>query len=179
MVEQSDGYGQTTVFALNTRIGRLRLLTRMGFAFILLYLAAVIVSLTIAFIASVSIYTYVLLAVYSLTLVVFIIFNIMFFVQRLHDLNLSGWLSVLLLIPVVNLLLILFLVFAPGTQGSNNHGVPPPPNTLTIKILGVFFLIAGLVVILLFAFIVVPSYQKRAEMIQGPTSIQPQPNNNN
>ena len=45
-------------------------------------------------------------------------------IQRLHDLNLSGYRSVLLLIPVINLMLLLYLLFAEGSQKSNRFGHP-------------------------------------------------------
>lgn len=50
-------------------------------------------------------------------------------VRRLHDMNLSGWLSLLGLIPLVNLVLWLGLLAAPGTAGVNRHGPAPGQNT--------------------------------------------------
>jgi len=45
-------------------------------------------------------------------------------VRRLHDVNLSGWLTLLVFVPFVNLLLFLYLLFAPGTEGPNKYGNP-------------------------------------------------------
>ncbi len=45
--------------------------------------------------------------------------------KRLHDLNQSGWLVILWLVPVVNVGLGLWLLFAPGADGPNRFGPQP------------------------------------------------------
>jgi len=60
--------------------------------------------------------------------IVLIVYNIGFAVRRINDTNQNGWLVVLLIIPLVNFFMTLYLVFAPGTPGPNNYGAPPPPN---------------------------------------------------
>jgi uncharacterized membrane protein YhaH (DUF805 family) len=57
------------------------------------------------------------------------------FIRRLHDMNLSGWLWLLLFIPLVDVLLLLGIVFKPGTRGPNNYGMPMRELGL-LKILG-------------------------------------------
>lgn len=47
---------------------------------------------------------------------------ITFMIRRLHDVNQTGWFALLIFIPLVNLILALYLLFAPGTQGENNYG---------------------------------------------------------
>mgnify|MGYP003600980228 FL=1 len=51
-------------------------------------------------------------------------FSFIFAIRRLHDRNHSGWLSLLLLVPIANILMALYLVFAPGDAQSNNYGAP-------------------------------------------------------
>ena len=46
-------------------------------------------------------------------------------VKRLHDLDKSGWYYLLVLVPLVNLILGLCLLFVPGTRGSNEYGPDP------------------------------------------------------
>ena len=46
-------------------------------------------------------------------------------VKRLHDVDKSGWLVVLLLIPIVNFILGLYMLFADGTVGPNRYGNDP------------------------------------------------------
>lgn len=43
-------------------------------------------------------------------------------VRRLHDFNKSGWLALLFIIPLVNLVLGLFLIFKKGDSGKNKYG---------------------------------------------------------
>ena len=35
-------------------------------------------------------------------------------IRRLHDLNLSGWIVLVMLVPIVNILALVYLLFAPG-----------------------------------------------------------------
>lgn len=48
--------------------------------------------------------------------------------KRFHDQNLSGWWSLLGLIPLVGLIVYLVLLFRPGTVGPNNYGEPAAPG---------------------------------------------------
>lgn len=45
-------------------------------------------------------------------------------VKRFHDLNMSGWLSVLILVPFVGFIFGIFLTFIAGTDGVNSYGDP-------------------------------------------------------
>lgn len=56
--------------------------------------------------------------------IAFIYFSIVFMVRRLHDRNHSGWLILLMLVPIINLFFALYLLFAKGTLGANNFGEP-------------------------------------------------------
>lgn len=46
-------------------------------------------------------------------------------VKRLHDVDKSGWLYLLFLVPVVNFFFGLYLLFADGTVGPNQYGLDP------------------------------------------------------
>lgn len=47
------------------------------------------------------------------------------YAKRWQDLNKSGWMSLTLFIPFVNLLIFLYLGLAPGTSGYNIYGADP------------------------------------------------------
>ena len=46
-------------------------------------------------------------------------------IRRCHDMGKSGWLSLLLLVPLVNLVFVLVLLFTPGQAFPNEYGLPP------------------------------------------------------
>jgi len=79
--------------------------------------------------------------------------------RRLHDLGKTGWLSVLILIPLVGFFFWLWMVFGPGDAQSNEYGPPPAPNTTGVIILGwalpVLIVLGGIL-----AAISIPAYQQ-------------------
>ncbi len=82
-------------------------------------------------------------------------------IQRCHDFNVTGWLSLIILIPLVSLV----FYFWPGTKDENDYGHLPPPNSLAIKI-GAFLLL-GLFVLSILAAIALPAYQDYALRAAG------------
>ncbi len=66
--------------------------------------------------------------------------------RRLNDLNWNSWFSFLYFIPVINVLLLFYLLFGPGTDGVNRFGPPPDSNSIGIKIAA--FVIIGIILIL-------------------------------
>lgn len=46
-------------------------------------------------------------------------------VKRLHDLDKSGWLILIFLIPIVGAIFGLYMLFADGTVGPNQYGLDP------------------------------------------------------
>ncbi|TCM70978.1 uncharacterized membrane protein YhaH (DUF805 family) [Acinetobacter calcoaceticus] len=57
----------------------------------------------------------------------FICIYIMIAIKRLHDVNQSGWLALLILVPLLNLIFSLYLIFMPGTAGENKYGPSRSP----------------------------------------------------
>ncbi len=65
--------------------------------------------------------------------VIGITFNLLtlhIFARRLHDVGLTGWLILLVFVPMigmyVSLLMTVGLLFWPGNKGVNSYGIPPP-----------------------------------------------------
>jgi uncharacterized membrane protein YhaH (DUF805 family) len=58
----------------------------------------------------------------------FIINYFAFLVRRLHDLNKTGWFCLLNFVPFVSILLHIYLLFFPGTAGTNKYGDQPLPR---------------------------------------------------
>ena len=46
-------------------------------------------------------------------------------IRRLHDLDKSGWYALVLFVPVVQVVLVIWLLYKSGTQNQNKFGVPP------------------------------------------------------
>ena len=92
----------------------------------------------------------------GLAYLVMLYFSFVFTIRRLHDRNHTGWLSLLVLIPLVNLIFILYLIFAKGDDRPNQYG--PRRSTRTWeKVLGwLYFLIFPLAIL---AAIALPAYQ--------------------
>ncbi|MCG6896101.1 MAG: DUF805 domain-containing protein [Thiocapsa sp.] len=61
--------------------------------------------------------------------------TILFFIRRLHDIELSGWWALLMLVPLVNVVFGLYGILKPGTDGPNRFG-PPRPTAGWEKLLG-------------------------------------------
>jgi hypothetical protein len=80
--------------------------------------------------------------------------NVLLTIQRSHDFNVSGWLSLILLIPLVPLI---FWII-PGTEGTNRFGPQPPPNKGAGVIVIVLLLLFAILGIL--AAIAIPAYQE-------------------
>jgi len=85
-------------------------------------------------------------------------------IQRCHDFDTSGWLSLLL---IVNLFIpLIFLIFwiVPGTQGPNKYGVTSAPHTTVHILLALIIPIVAIIGIL--AAIAIPAYNAYIEQAQ-------------
>ncbi|MCY1393170.1 hypothetical protein D9M71_80580 [compost metagenome] len=131
-VEQPPGhyqYADLKVFSIDGRIGRLRYL-----AWTLALLAVVVAAmgiLALTFDQSPLLSG----ALMLLAGICFVTISIQFSVQRLHDLGWSGWLWLLNLVPLVSSVFAIALLVLPGNTGPNHYGLPPPPNSIAVKLL--------------------------------------------
>lgn len=82
-------------------------------------------------------------------------------VKRAHDFNTGGWLALLLLVPVVNLL---FWII-PGTRGDNAHGPAPRAASSGTKLIA-----AALPVLLVIAFLATGGPQTIRESESTPST---------
>lgn len=80
--------------------------------------------------------------------------SIIFMIRRLHDSGRSGWWSALVILPGINLLLLLYVYFMPGTPGVNQFG-PPRQTRGWEKVLG--WLFVAMMVLGIAAAVIVPS----------------------
>lgn len=68
-----------------------------------------------------------------------VIQNLRLQVARLHDLNLSGWFSLLIFIPFITVIYCIYIYVIPGTMGVNNFGIQPKKRSKIETILSFVF----------------------------------------
>jgi len=151
-------YGEVKIFGVSGRIGRVRYLAySIGVSMVVMLIAGVFSGLsallgdTGALIGGL---------VLGIAYIFMIVYAFMIAIQRSHDFNSSGWMSLLVLIPLVSLI----FLFIPGTQGENNYGPPPPPNSVGNIILALLLPIIAIIGIL--AAIAIPAYQGYVQKAQ-------------
>ena len=152
-VATADEFGDVKIFSFAGRIGRLRYLAfNMIMVFALYFAIVIIAAITLPHAAGDM--TVITLPIGLVSLASLPI-GLMFIIQRLHDMNAGGWWSLLMFVPVVNALMGLVLLFAPGTGGSNRFGQQPKPNGAGVYLTG---LALPVVVVGVLAAVAVPAY---------------------
>lgn len=152
LTDDDQAYGEIKFFSPSSRINRLRYWAH-GMLFAFIFYAVIAVGLVFMQVVSQVLGWVVIAAGY----IALIAFSFIVMIQRLHDLNKSGWMSLLALVPLANIYLIVLLIFFKGTPGRNDYGLQTPPNktwhwivALTLPI--IFFI--GMM-----AAIAIPAYQ--------------------
>jgi uncharacterized membrane protein YhaH (DUF805 family) len=120
---EDDDLYQPELFSFKGRIGRCRYLAySIGLSMILMLVAGMLMALT----GAKAINNSPLLALWYVPVLV-ITFTMA--VRRLNDMNHPGWWSLLMLIPIINMFVGLWLAFGRGDDRANNYGPAPAPNT--------------------------------------------------
>lgn len=136
------------LFSVSGRIGRARYMAyALGLYFLVGFLGGILAG-------ALGDAGMVVLVIASIGLVVL---GFMLTIQRCHDFNVSGWLSLLMLVPLANLV----FLFIPGSDGPNRYGPPTPPNTVGVLIAA--WLIPVVFIVGILAAIAIPAYQDAAK----------------
>ncbi|MCB1836494.1 MAG: DUF805 domain-containing protein [Alcanivoracaceae bacterium] len=94
-------------------------------------------------------------------------------VRRLNDLGKTGWLALLLLIPLANLVLWIYVVFFPGQKGVNQYGPAPAANTAGVIALAVVGVVAAVIgVVGGISLVSSPAYQSYLEQVEKAQKMQ-------
>jgi len=144
-------YQPVRILSVSGRIGRLRFI---AYSFGLSLLVASVGGILTAMLSSFQAATTLVMIV---TWVLILAISIALTIQRSHDFNASGWLAILGVIPLVNLI----FWFIPGTDGPNRFGGRPPPNSWLTVI--VVCIVPAIFVIGIIAAIALPAYQEYAK----------------
>ena len=145
---------QPKVFSFNGRIGRMRYLAYSIGVNFLLMLVMVPLAGASAFMGGDPTTSMIGMLGIGIFYIVTIVVSVMFSKRRLNDLNRSGWWFLLFIIPIVNLILAIYLIFFPGTSGDNNFGAAPTANSTGVLILGWMF--PALMILGIVAAVVIP-----------------------
>lgn len=159
-------FDETSPFKANGRFGRAAYVVySIGFTILLMVIFSAVSAVTallgeaVMFIGMAVMY------------VAMLYFSFVFLIRRLHDLNWSGWLSILTIIPLVNLAIYIPALFFRGTEGANDYGPPRryvKSHGVIAVLLATFFFLG------IFAAISIPAYQDYQKRAQMERSIQQQ-----
>jgi len=177
----TDEVQEIRIWSAKGRVGRLRYLAYI-FASSLILTSLAMVAMMILGPTAGSI-------AYALLYIPFLVLAVFTGIKRSHDMNWSGWTllmplvpaiglgvisgmlgpnnpsrGLVALIPMVLMLSALIWVFKKGTEGSNDYGAPPPPNTTGVKVLACIFPVIFVIGIL--AAIALPAYQQYVKRAQ-------------
>jgi uncharacterized membrane protein YhaH (DUF805 family) len=134
-----DATYEPKVFSFSGRIGRMRYLAySFGISFLLMFIVGFVTAVMgyMGAAAGESMLGIVVLGITTLVYIAVIVLSIGFARRRFNDLDRSGWWILTFLIPLVNLLVSIYLVFFPGSEGSNKFGPAPTDNSIGVLILG-------------------------------------------
>lgn len=148
------------LFEIKGRIGRVRYLAYSVMSSLLAVAAIMVIGGVLAAISPG------LMAVAAILYIPMLAISFILAARRLNDLNHSGWWSLMMLVPFINFVLGLYLLFAPGTAGSNNHGPAPSANTRGV-VIAAWSIPVLAVVIGILAAIAVPAYQEYVTRAQA------------
>lgn len=154
--EAAEGeYDESSMFKPSGRAGRLRYFKYSTLMiFVMLLIAAVVGGVISATGGEVDVETF--SAISNGAAILLLPISFMFMIKRFHDIGWSGWWSLTMLVPLLNLIPSLLLLFMPGTSGPNRFGNPPKRSGS-----GVVWIVAALVlvaVIGILAAIAIPAY---------------------
>lgn len=157
-VSGGGDYSEVKVLSIRGRIGRLRYLGySMGYSLLIYLVFGILAAVSVGM----GLPQAVLLSILGIAYVLVIILGIMLTIQRAHDFNTTGWITLLALVPLLNLM----FLFIPGTDGENRFGKKTPPNRggmIWWVLIPVFIAIIGIV-----AAIAIPAYQAYVNKAQA------------
>jgi uncharacterized membrane protein YhaH (DUF805 family) len=153
IVSDQQEYGSIKILSVKGRIGRLRYIAYSIGISLFIYLAMGALLGLVGTTMSEEAMGPLMLLLLALGIGSMFFINILLMIQRCHDINMPGWLSLSLLIP----LLPLVFWFIPGTEGGNRYGPPPSPNRSAVLIIMIILIMVALLGVL--AAIAIPVYQ--------------------
>jgi uncharacterized membrane protein YhaH (DUF805 family)/Tfp pilus assembly major pilin PilA len=156
MPQQAGQTYEPEIFALNGRLGRIRYLAYgIIINIVIMVVAGVLLGVLAAVIGSSNPGVFGILG--FLIYVPILAVSFILAKRRLNDLDQSGWLGLLLIVPLVNFFFGLYLLFAPGTRGPNRYGAEPCANNTGLIVVACLFPV-GIMFVGILAAVAIPAY---------------------
>jgi uncharacterized membrane protein YhaH (DUF805 family) len=159
--EDDQAFGEVSFFNPSGRLNRLRYWAH-GMTMAIAFYAVIIAGVLLMGQGSMFVGG----AILGVGYIAMLVFSFIIVIQRLHDLNKSGWMSLLMLVPLVNIYLMVLVIFFKGTPGRNDYGLQTPPNKTWHWIMAFSFPVL-MVVVGIIAAISIPAYQDYVERSQA------------
>lgn len=134
-----------SLFAVSGRIGRMRYI---AYGVLVWFVLSFVAGILAAVLGQAGVF------VALLAWAAMLVLGFMLTIQRCHDFDTSGWLSLLFLVPLVNLV----FWFIPGTDGPNRYGPPTRPNGAAVIIGACVVPVVLVVFIGILAAVAIPAY---------------------
>ena len=136
LTEQQEESYNPKIFSMSGRIGRARYLAYglLG-SLVLMVPLFLLVSIGFMVAGNENISEEMTMVIGIIAYIPMIAYSIVVMKRRLNDLDRSGWLSILMFIPVVNIFIGFYLLLAKGNQGNNRFGPPPIKNAGLIYVM--------------------------------------------
>jgi len=162
LAPEAKDVGDIQFFSPSSRIGRLRYFAHSALVTLAFYVAilALVMTVGVFSVEGAEGFGVALMVVLGLVYIPFVAMFWILMIQRLHDLDKSGWVSLLMLVPLLNALVAIYLMGWSGTKGANRFGKRPPPNKIWHWLLG---MLMPLAIIGILAAVAIPAYQDYVE----------------
>ena len=125
--DKQAAYGEVQIFSARGRIGRVRYLAyTFGFMMAGIIMLGVLMGIISAVVGPAA-----GMSVYFAGIIALMVVSVLFGIQRLHDLDKSGWLYLVMLIPLVGAFFSFYLIFTPlllGGEGLPNRFISFVPG---------------------------------------------------
>jgi len=132
-----NGHEDTQLFNTRQRIGRLRYSAYLGLIYLCIILFTFIFSVIVASVdINSNLFNTIEIIFIGLAYLFIFIAVIILNTRRVYDLNQRRWLVWTVFIPIIGIFVMLYMFFAPGTQGPNTYGLPPKKNSIAVIIGG-------------------------------------------
>ncbi|HIP81323.1 MAG TPA: DUF805 domain-containing protein [Leucothrix mucor] len=162
-IQQEEDFGNIKVMTSKGRMGRLR--------FFFYNMLVGLIGMLLIGVGSLGFAVSPVLGgiIVAVIYIAIIFISILLTIQRCHDLNKSGWWALLLLVPFA----VFYFYFFPGTKGSNQFGLMPPPNSKGVIAGAILLPFAMFVLMGILSAIALPALQdfekkvQQAQMEQG------------